>query len=605
MKERKWFEQKNSKWKESAWMKSFTAIGHFIRLAHKIHPGYTPLAVLSAVFHAAAPFLNILMPRYILNELVGLQRVDRLILYIGILIVGNALFGIVGSVIEKALKISGEKLADGFELHVGRHIMHMDFEKLEDAKILDMKEKALFNIRLHDALLGGPKTIVSIFQLLFTLIGVMGIIAVLNPLLILVMMLLVGVNVLVYRRIQATKFQFYEDIAVYNRQFKYFQDLTQDFKNAKDVRIYKMSDYIIDRINHHHDSVNKIFNKMFLKQRRHDGFSAVAIQAQTVAAYGFAVWSVFHGAIMIGDFTMYISAANQFSNAATQTLTKLVDLHMLGKVLQDYLKFERLPNRHLNGTKAVGAVDSVKIEFKNVWFQYPNAEDYTLKNVSLTINHGEKISIVGRNGAGKTTFIKLLCRLYQPNKGCILFNGVNINEFEEGEFNRLLSVIFQDYKIFSFSVRENLSFQETADEDRIRTSLEQAGIWDKIDRLPLKLDTPLYKNFDKNGEELSGGEMQKLAIARALYKNAPLMVLDEPTAALDPYSEYEVYSQFDRMADGKTTIYISHRLSSCRFCDAVAVFDNGMLVEYGKHEQLVSDGKLYAEMWKAQAQYYQ
>lgn len=605
MEERKRFEQKNSKWKESAWMKSFTAIGHFIRLAHKIHPGYTPLAVLSAVFHAAAPFLNILMPRYILNELVGLQRVDRLILYIGILIVGNALLGIAGSVIEKALKISGEKLADGFELHVGRHIMHMDFEKLEDAKILDMKEKALFNIRLHDALLGGPKTIVSIFQLLFTLIGVMGIIAVLNPLLILVMLLLVGANVLVYRRIQTTKFQFYEDIAVYNRQFKYFQDLTQDFKNAKDVRIYKMSDYIIGRINHFHDSVNKIFNKMFLKQRRHDGFSAVAIQAQTMAAYGFAVWSVFHGAITIGDFTMYISAANQFSNAATQTLTKLVDLHMLGKVLQDYLKFERLPNRQWNGTKAVEAVDSVKIEFKNVWFRYPNAEDYTLKNVSLTIDHGEKISVVGRNGAGKTTFIKLLCRLYQPDKGCILFNGVNINEFEEGEFKRLLSVIFQDYKIFSFSVRENLSFQEAADEDRIRASLEQAGIWDKIDRLPLKLDTPLYKNFDKNGEDLSGGEMQKLAIARALYKNAPLMVLDEPTAALDPYSEYEVYSQFDRMADGKTTIYISHRLSSCRFCDAVAVFDNGMLVEYGKHEQLVSDGKLYAEMWKAQAQYYQ
>lgn len=152
---------------------------------------------------------------------------------------------------------------------------------------------------------------------------------------------------------------------------------------------------------------------------------------------------------------------------------------------------------------------------------------------------------------------------------------------------------------------QNLSFQEAANEDRIRASLEQAGIWKKIDRLPLKLDTPLYKNFDKNGEELSGGEMQKLAIARALYRNAPLMVLDEPTAALDPYSEYEVYSQFDRMAEGKTTIYISHRLSSCRFCDAVAVFDDGMLVEYGRHEQLVSDGKLYAEMWKAQAQYYQ
>lgn len=228
-----------------------------------------------------------------------------------------------------------------------------------------------------------------------------------------------------------------------------------------------------------------------------------------------------------------------------------------------------------------------------------------LKDISLTIRNGEKLSIVGRNGAGKTTFIKLLCRLYQPERGCILFNGVDINEFEESEYSKLLSIIFQDYKIFSFSIRENLAYNKIADESRIRASLSQAGILEKIDELPLGIDTPLYKNFDKNGVELSGGEMQKIAIARALYKNAPLVVLDEPTASLDPYSEYEVYSQFNRMTDCKTTIYISHRLSSCRFCDVIAVFDNGELVEYGSHEQLVGNGKLYAEMWQAQAQYYQ
>lgn len=154
-------------------------------------------------------------------------------------------------------------------------------------------------------------------------------------------------------------------------------------------------------------------------------------------------------------------------------------------------------------------------------------------------------------------------------------------------------------------MRENLSFQEKADADRIRAALSQAGILEKIEELPMGIDTPLYKNFDKDGAELSGGEMQKIAIARALYKDAAMVVLDEPTAALDPYSEYQVFSQFEKMAQGKTTIYISHRLSSCRFCDAVAVFDNGALVEYGSHEQLVRDGKLYDRMWEAQAQYYQ
>lgn len=585
--------------------KGLSAIWHFIKLAHRIHPGYTPLAIVSAVVGSLSPLLNILMTRHIINELVSTKRTDWLFFYISILITGNAVMGFASSIIRKKLQISGEKLADGFELHVGRHIMHMDFEKLEDAKILDMKEKALFNMRLHDALLGGPKTIVNIFQLGITLITVTGIIAILSPVLVVILFLLTVVNAFIYKRIQKTKFQFYQDIAVYNRQFMYFQDLTQDFKNAKDVRIYKMSAYIINRINQHHNSVNKIFNKMFLKQRHHDGFSAVNIQTQTLAAYAFATWGVFHGMLMIGDFAMYISAANQFSSAAMQLMTELVNLQMLGNVLQDYLAFEQLPNSRPAGKRTAADITSAKIEFKNVWFKYPNTEDYALKNVSLTIRNGEKLSIVGRNGAGKTTFIKLLCRLYQPEKGCILFDGVDINEFEEMEYSKLLSIIFQDYKIFSFSIRENLAFNETADESKMKASLEQAGILQKIEKLPLGINTPLYKNFDKNGVELSGGEMQKIAIARVLYKNAPLVVLDEPTASLDPYSEYEVYSKFNRITDCKTTVYISHRLSSCRFCDTIAVFDSGELVEYGSHEQLVGNGKLYTEMWEAQAQYYQ
>ena len=609
--------------------RSLSAIWHFIRLGYRIYPGYFPLAVLSAVTQALSPFLGIVMPRYILNELVGERRIQQLVLWVAILILGNALVGIAGSVIGKKLQVSGEKLADGFELHVGRHIMHMDFEKLEDAKILDMKEKALFNIRLHDALLGGPRTILSIFQLTITLIGVVGMIAVLNPVLIAVLLMLIAVNVWVYRRIQSTKMRFYQDIAVYNRRFQYFLDLTQDFKNAKDVRLYRMSEYIINRINNHTESVNRIFYKMFLKQRHHDGLSAGNIQAQTFAAYAFAAWGVFRGTVRIGDFTMYISAANQFSSAATQLMAKLVDLQMLGKVLQDYLAFERLPSgngegeRILctgqsawpaplpsgNGEEERTAADleagSLQIEFRNVWFRYPNAEDYALKDVSLTIRPGEKLSIVGRNGSGKTTLIKLLCRLYRPQQGAILLNGVDINEFQETAYHRLLSVLFQDYKIFSFSAGENLAFQEKADADRIRAALSQAGVLEKIEELPRGIDTPLYKNFDKDGAELSGGEMQKIAIARALYKDAAMVVLDEPTAALDPYSEYQVFSQFEKMAQGKTTIYIFHRLSSCRFCDAVAVFDNGALVEYGSHEQLVRAEKLYARMWEAQAQYYQ
>ena len=182
---------------------------------------------------------------------------------------------------------------------------------------------------------------------------------------------------------------------------------------------------------------------------------------------------------------------------------------------------------------------------------------------------------------------------------------MDINDFEEAQYSRLLSVLFQDYKIFSFSIRENLAFDRPYEQDRGRNSLKKAGILEKVQSLPLGADTPLYKNFDKDGAELSGGEMQKIAIARILYKDAPLLVLDEPAANLDPYSEYDLYSRFNAMTEGKTTIYISHRLSSCRFCDAIAVFEDGRIVEYGSHEELVCKGGLYARMWQAQAQYYQ
>ncbi len=581
------------------------SIWHFIKLAHRIHPGYIPLAALGAALDAARPFLGIVMPRYILNELMGAGRRDRLILYVCVLIAGNAVLGFAGSIIRKRQQTAGEKLADGFELYVGRHIMDMDFGMLEDAKILDMKEKALFNIRLHDALLGGPRTIADIFRLAVTLMGMIGIIAVLNPVLVAALFLLIAGNVLVYGRIQKTKFRFYQDIAVYNRQAMYFRELTRDFRNAKDVRIYRMADYILERVNRYEASVDGIFYKMFLKQRHHDGISGVIIQAQTLAAYAFAAWGVLRRSLTVGDFTMYVSAANRLSGAATQLMTKFLDLRMLGKALEDYLAFQSLPSGRSEGERTSGDIDSVKIEFRHVWFKYPHGEEYALRDVSLTINSGEKLAIVGRNGAGKTTFIKLLCRLYRPEKGCILLNGVDINEFQEEEYGRLLSVLFQDYKIFSFSVGENLAFEEAADEGRIRASLERAGILKKVQELPLGIHTPLYKNFDKDGAELSGGEMQKIAIARVLYRNAPLVVLDEPSAALDPRSEYELYTQFAEMTEGRTTLYISHRLSSCRFCDAIAVFDNGALVEYGSHERLAGSGGLYAEMWEAQAGYYQ
>ncbi len=586
--------------------KDLSVVWHFIKLIQRISPSYILVAVVSAALGSIAPFLNILMPRAIINELMAEQRMNQLMLFVAVLIIGNACISLLHSLLSAKLKKSEERLINDFELHVGKHIMSMDFENLEDAAILDLKEKALFNIKLHNALRRTPEILIGVGQILFTLIGVVSIIFILSPLLVVLIIALNAFNAMIYNRVQSTKFQFYKDIAVFNRQFQYHKSLSQDFANAKDIRIFNMADYIIGRMNLYQDKANTVFFKMFLKQRRHDGLSAINVQMQTLAAYAYVTWRVFTGSITIGDFTMYITTVNHFSSILSQLMIHVIELRQLSKILQSYLDFEALPNRYLNGSKSIADIKDIKIEFENVWFKYPGAETYTLKDVSILINKGEKLSVVGKNGAGKTTFIKLLCGLYIPDKGRIMVNGIDINDYDSKEYNKLFAVVFQDYKIFSFSVKENVVLgEDRANRENVIAALDKVGVYNKVKDLPLNLDTLLYKNFDANGVELSGGEMQKIAIARALYKNAPIVILDEPTAALDPLAEHELYLRLNEMAAGKTTVYISHRLSSCCFCDKIAVFDEGKVIEYGSHLDLVSRNGLYTEMWKAQAQYYQ
>ena len=245
------------------------------------------------------------------------------------------------------------------------------------------------------------------------------------------------------------------------------------------------------------------------------------------------------------------------------------------------------------------------VEFRDVSFKYPGAETYALRHVNMKFKVGERLAVVGMNGSGKTTFIKLMCRLYDPTEGEILLNGVNIQKYNYDEYLALFSVVFQDFKLFSFSLGENVASSAMYDADMVVSVLNQSGFGERLAIMPDGIKTALYKDFDKKGIEISGGEAQKIAFARALYKNAPFIILDEPTAALDPIAEYEIYSRFNEIVDDKTAIYISHRLSSCRFCDKIAVFDNGKIVQQGSHEELVKDQKgKYYELWHAQAQYY-
>jgi ABC-type multidrug transport system fused ATPase/permease subunit len=281
------------------------------------------------------------------------------------------------------------------------------------------------------------------------------------------------------------------------------------------------------------------------------------------------------------------------------------DLSKRANYANEYVKFMDYPAAIQKGDKHV-TPGLHTFEFRDVSFSYPGADVEVLKNINLTLTPGEHLSVVGLNGAGKTTLVKLLCRLYDPTKGAIYMDGVDIKEYDYEEYMTVFAPVFQDFKLFAFTMKENILMEKAEDETLdVSTVLERVGLKEKLSTLSKGADTVVYKHFDKDGIEPSGGEQQKLAIARALYKNAPVVILDEPTAALDPMAEYDIYRQFDTLVHEKTAIYISHRLSSCQFCDKIAVFSEKELKEYGTHAELVNkpDG-VYAKMFAAQAQYY-
>jgi ATP-binding cassette subfamily B protein/ATP-binding cassette subfamily C protein len=582
---------------------------HFLKLVHKIQKGYLPLVFISACFQAATPFFGIIIPKYIIEELMGKQRFHYFLLYIGILIIGNGSLSLINKILTTRVQLANTRLINGFEVNLGYHIMDMNFENLEDPKVLDMKEQATFPITNFNTLPRMVELILTMVRITITILGLTAIIATLNPLIIVFILLVVLINGLISKKAQHIRFDVNKKLIPLNRKFDYYNDLILDFSMAKDIRLYNMAPYIGKKIEDYNNEVMKYMTKSLTTAAKYVGINSVTLPLEMMAIYGYMIYQVLGGIITIGDFTMYIAAGNSFTSSITEFIGSFVELRNICLYLDAYLEFEQFAfdtKENKDGDSVSGAFGGGIIEFKHVYFRYPRSEEYTLKDVNLTIHPGEKLSVVGQNGAGKTTFIKLLCRLYKPESGEILFDGVNINEYSFAEYMKLLSVVFQDFKLFSLTLKENIAFdkaEETGDSE-IMEVLEKVGLKDRITALKNGLSTSIFKNFDKNGIELSGGQAQKLAIARAIFKNAPLIILDEPTAALDPFAEYEIYISFNKLIGEGTAIYISHRLSSCKFCDKIAVFDGGRLTEYGTHQDLVNNDGMYAKMWAAQAQYY-
>ena len=395
-----------------------------------------------------------------------------------------------------------------------------------------------------------------------------------------------------------------------NRLFGHFGYLGFHKELSEDVRIYRQ-DLLCDK--YCKDKTGAFCSKgLFARLAKgpvgcYNAASSAVSVLFTGAVYVFVCLKALGGAFGIGAVTQYISAVTRVAGSIGSSIGIMGRMRNNASFLKLIFEFLDIPNQMYQGSLTVEKrMDrDYEIEFCNVSFKYPGSETYVLRNVSMKFRVGERLAVVGMNGSGKTTFIKLLCRLYDPTEGEILLNGIDIKKYNYDEYMSVFSVVFQDFKLFSYTLGENVSAKTNYDEAAVKRCLLDSGFEERLQDMTEGINTYLYKDFCKQGIEISGGEAQKIALARALYKDAPFIVLDEPTAALDPVAEAEVYSNFNKLVGDKTAIYISHRLSSCRFCDEIAVFDNGQIVQQGSHDELVADenGKYY-ELWYAQAQYY-
>lgn len=395
-----------------------------------------------------------------------------------------------------------------------------------------------------------------------------------------------------------------------NRVFSFYYNMVEEKKRALDNRIYAQE---INFRNYfmRSDSVFGI-NGLFAKLAKGPmglfaGLSAIISRLLLGVIYVFVCAKAWGGAFGIGSVTQYVGACTALFVGVSELVVRIGVINENSPYLDLFFSLLDIPNNMHKGSLEINENPSLghEVEFNNVSFKYPGSSTYALEHVSFKFKVGKKVAIVGENGSGKTTFIKLLCRLYDPATGAILLDGVDIRDYNYSQYMNLFSVVFQDFQLLAFPLGQNVACCRNYDSERVKDCLKKAGFEERLKTLPNGLNTYLYKNMDEKGVEVSGGEAQKIAIARALYKDSPFVILDEPTAALDPLAEAEIYSKFDSIVGNKTAVYISHRLSSCRFCDEIIVFDSGNIVQQGSHEELVNIEGKYKQLWNAQAQYYE
>lgn len=595
-------------------MNNMKTLKRFLSISFQISPSYFFLLIFQSLMGTGQILVNVILPKYLVDELVGGRNRDYLIRFGLYIVLSNVAFFFLNKTMKRIMDVRNIYMKEKLNQAMADKIMKVEFACLEDPYYLDLKERAVFACRTMSALENLIASVAKVLNNTVTIVSLLAVMLTLSPVFVLLLVLTVSISVGAQKFFSKYQLKVYQELIPVNRRYGYYVGLGFEGKYQKDIRLYNMNRMLTDRVLYYNRKIYEWFKGFIKKQGIFEGFIGIINDLQAAIAYGYVGIRVISdklgGRIGIGSFTMYVSAAINFTTAATDLGKNfMVVIQMLG-YLQPFMEFMSLPDeaKREGSVPFEGEVESLR--FEDVTFHYPKSEQQVLKGISFEIKKGEKISIVGLNGAGKSTIVKLLCRLYKPSSGTIYINGRDIYEYEFTSYMKCLAAVFQDYKLFAFSVFENIKGGEEEEDaskrDKVARLLEQVGLKEKIGELKDGMDTLFGKQYDPNGIEMSGGQSQKVAIARALYKQASLIILDEPTSALDPLAEAEIYEHFNQLVGDKTAIYISHRMSSSVFCDKILVLDGGFITDFDSHKKLMEKEEgMYYKLFQSQAVNYQ
>lgn len=620
-------------------MKSPEETGHYeqvkvlmrgIKLLNEMAPSVTFLQLCKALCKAVIPYIAIYMSALILTELVGGRSLHKLIFYVAVTLLSTLAAVVLNSVFGYFVKMGYTKVVAKQEILLNNKTYMMDYAQAEQKETNDLRSRIEIGSRAYS---GGLRVLMDHCDTFFESIFSVGIATCLSAKMFVVVdigaastavkfvnsnwfsLLLLFAIILALVVLGRSQVAVEKKSLLYNRNMSKFnlwaefyqESYFDENKAAKDIRIFHQAPFVLKDYLENVLMPDWKITKDYLNAHGSAQIKAAAVTAGLGGVvYLFVALKAWGGVIQLGEVVRYYGAVTQLFGAFSlliRTILSIINNNEYLKLLFQYLD---LPSNTAAGCQPLPSdLGNAVFELHNVSFRYHDNGIFALKNISMRIEPGSRLAIVGMNGSGKTTLVKLLCRFYEPTSGVIMLNGIDIREYDYASYLKLFSVVFQEFRLFSFPVGENVAGSRYFDDDRVWQALQLSGVSNRVESFPKKLEQPLYKDYEEDGIDVSGGEEQKIAIARAVYKDAPFMILDEPTASLDPFSEAEIYEKFDRIVSGKTALYISHRLASCKFCDKILVFDQGRIVQIGTHDDLLKnvDGK-YSELWNAQAQYY-